>query len=65
MLGGQLKNVVKIILFPQNLGGLVIGKPGCGKTTVIFKLLVQPGWLDYNHLYVFEKSLHQQEYKFF
>ena len=34
-----------------------------GETTVIFNLLLQPGWLDYNHLYVFGKSLHQQEYK--
>ena len=24
-------------------------------------LLLQPDWLDYNHLYVFGKSLHQQE----
>ena len=30
---------------------------------MIFNLLFQPGWLDYNHLYVFGKSLHQQEYK--
>ena len=30
---------------------------------MIFNLLLQPGWLDYNHLYVFGKSLHQQEYK--
>ena len=33
------------------------------KTTVIFNLLLQPGWFDYNHLYVFGKSLHQQGYK--
>ena len=52
-----------IPLLPQNLRGFVIGKSGCGKTTVIFNLLLQPGWLDYNHLYVFGKSLHQQEYK--
>ena len=26
-------------------------------------LLLQPGWLDYNHLYVFRKSIHQQDYK--
>ena len=50
-------------LLPQNLRGLVIGKSGCGKTTVIFHLLLQPHWLDYNHLYVFGESLHQQEYK--
>ena len=30
---------------------------------MIFNLLFRPGWLDYNHLYVFGKSLHQQEYK--
>ena len=50
-------------LLPQSLRGLVVGKSGCGKTTVIFNLLFQPGWLDYNHLYIFGKSLHQQEYK--
>ena len=46
-------------LLPQNIRGLVIGKNGCGKTTAIFNLLLQPGWLDYNHWYVFGKSLHQ------
>ena len=50
-------------LLPQSLRGLVIGKSGCGKPKVIFNLLLQPGWLDYNHLYIFGKSLHQQEYK--
>ena len=29
----------------------------------IFNLLLQPGWLDYDHLYVFRKNLHQQEYR--
>ena len=50
-------------LIPQSLRGLFIGKSGCGKITVIFNLLLQPDWLDYNHLYVIGKSLHQQEYK--
>ena len=34
----------------------------CGSVEVIFNLLLQPGWLDYNHLYVVGKSLHQQDY---
>ena len=33
------------------------------ETTMIFNLLLQHGWLDYNQLYVFGKSLRQQEYK--
>ena len=44
-------------------GLVVVGKSGYGKTTVIFNLLLQPNWSDYNHLYVFGKNLHQQEYK--
>ena len=50
-------------LLPRNFRGLVIGKSGCGKTTVIFNLLLQLNRLDYNHLYVFGKLLQQQEYK--
>ena len=51
-------------LLPRNWQGFVIGKSGCAKKTVLFNLVgLQPNWLDYNHLYVFGKSPHQQEYK--
>ena len=50
-------------LLPNNIRGLIIGKSNCGKTTLLLNLLLQPDWLDYNHLYVFGKSLHQIEYK--
>ena len=50
-------------LLPKNIRGLIIGKSNSGKTTLLLNLILQPGWLDYNHLYVFGKSLHQKEYQ--
>lgn len=50
-------------LLPRNIRGLIIGKSNCGKTTLLLNLLLQSDWLDYNHLYVFGRSLHQQEYR--
>ena len=50
-------------LFPKSIRGLIIGKSNCGKTTLLLNLLLRPDWLDYGHLYVFGKSLHQKEYK--
>ena len=49
-------------LLPEDIRGLIVGKSNCGKTTLILNLLLNPGWLDYNHLFVFGKSLHQKEY---
>ena len=50
-------------LLPSNIRGMIIGKSNCGKTTLLLNLLLQPHWLDYNHVYIFGKSLHQQEYQ--
>ena len=50
-------------LLPKSIRGIIIGKSGCGKTTLLLNLLLRPGWLDYNHLQVFGKSLFQPEYK--
>jgi len=41
---------------PRSLRGLIVGKSGCGKTTLLLNLLLQPGWLDYSKLSVFGKS---------
>jgi len=50
-------------LLPRSIRGLIVGKFGCGKTTLLLNLLLQPGWLDYNNLSIFGKSLFQPEYR--
>jgi len=40
-------------LLPRSLRGLIVGKSGCGKTTLLLNLLLRPGWLDYSKLSVF------------
>jgi len=50
-------------LLPKSIRGLIVGKSGCGKTTLLLNLLLKPGWLDYDHLQVFGKSLFQPEYR--
>jgi len=47
---------------PRSIRGLIVGKSPCGKTTLLLNLLLRPGWLDYDKLYVFGKSLFQPEY---
>lgn len=50
-------------LLPKSIRGVIVGKSGCGKTTLLCNLLLQPGWLDYNKLMVYGKSLFQPEYR--
>ena len=33
-------------LLPKDIRGLIIGKLGCGKTTLITILLLRPCWID-------------------
>ena len=49
-------------LVPQGIRGLIIGKSVCDKTTLLINLLLRPGWLDYNNINIFGKSLFQPVY---
>ena len=40
-------------LLPKGIRGLIIGKSGCRKTTLLRILLLRPGWLDYNNINIF------------
>ena len=37
-------------LLPQGIRGLIIGKSGCGKTTLVINFLLHYGWLDYTNI---------------
>ena len=49
-------------LLPQGIRDLIIDKSGCGKTTLLINVLLRLGWLDYNNINIFGKSLFQAEY---
>ena len=50
-------------LLPRSIRGIIVGKLGCGKMTLLLNLLLRPGLLDYDNLCVFGKSLFQPEYR--
>ena len=50
-------------LLPRSIRGIIVGKSGCGKTTLSLNLLLRPRWLDYDNLCVFGKNLFHPEYR--
>ena len=50
-------------LFPNTFRMLIVGQSGCGKTTLLMRLLLEKGLINYDKLSVFAPSLDQNEYK--
>ena len=44
-------------LLPKDIRGLITGNYECEQTTLLINLLLRPGWLDYNNITIFGKSL--------
>lgn len=38
-------------LLPKSIRGVIVGKSGCGKTTLLYNLRLQTGCLDYKNLW--------------
>lgn len=50
-------------LFPNTVRALVLGTSGCGKTNLIFTLLVNENGLRFENVYIYSKTLEQPKYK--
>jgi len=50
-------------LFPNTIRSLVLGSSGCGKTNVIYFLLVDENGLRFENIYIYSKTLEQPKYK--
>ena len=60
-----MKIYVNVVINPyylKGIRGLIIGKFGCEKTTLLINILVRPGCLDNNNKNIFGKSMFQPEY---
>ena len=61
----KIKGVGKnhCFLFPRDIRGIIVGKSGFGKSTLLTHLLLESELLDYNTLNICGRSLDQPEYQ--
>jgi len=48
---------------PNNFRLIIVGASGSGITSLLMKLLLQKGLINYDKLYIFARSLYQPEYR--
>ena len=69
MLRNNVLNLEERVIFnnhknlPNSFRMLIIGSSGCGKTTLLFQMLLEPNFIDYNNLLIFTTTPEQQEYQ--
>jgi ABC-type dipeptide/oligopeptide/nickel transport system ATPase component len=48
---------------PNSFRMLIVGSSGCGKTVLLLRMLVEPGFIDYDNLIIYTTTKTQQEYQ--
>ena len=51
-------------LLPNSIRCVICGPSGCGKTNLMMNLIMRNGYLNYDKLILYSKSLQQPKYKF-
>jgi hypothetical protein len=59
----QPKENVHHFLLPNNIRCILFGPSSCGKTNLMLNLLLTDGYLNYNKLCIYSKSLDQDKYQ--
>ena len=50
-------------LLPNSIRCVICGPSGCGKTNLMMNLITRNGYLNYDRLILYSKSIHQPKYK--
>lgn len=51
------------LLFPNTIRSLILGSSGCGKTNLIYFMLVDGNGLRFENVYIYSKTLEQPKYQ--
>ena len=51
-------------LLPSNIRCIICGPSGCGKTNLLLNLLLKKGYLKFDRLHLYSKSLGREKYQF-